>query len=179
MIAQILGACCFIRRPLLFPGKWRSEVVASKVMVSFNRRWRACCGLQKKQSPKLLQFKFKHQITDQEGRLVCLTPEAPDFRCHIGRDLAHSWFLLVNIRDDDTTEDAVGQEPSKCAIEKSGSGSVIGPSVRCYVSTKNTKIFPLTKVAASQHMCYHFDLFELMLTIAMTLLAWKGHQVWN
>ena len=38
MIAKILGACCFIRRPLLFPGKWRSEVVASKMMVSFNRR---------------------------------------------------------------------------------------------------------------------------------------------
>ena len=120
----------------------------------------------KKKSPKSLQFKFKHQITDQEGRLVCLTPGAPDFRCHIGRDLAHSWFFLVSIRDDDTSEDAVGQEPSKCAIEKSGSGSVIAPTVRCYVSTKNTKIFPLTKVAASQHICYHYDLYELMPTIA-------------
>ena len=85
--------------------------------------------------------------------------------------LATLLILLHSIRDDDTTEGAVGQEPSKCAIEKSGSGSVIAPAIRCYVSTKNTKIFPLTKVAASQHMCYHFDLFELMLTIAMTLLA--------
>ena len=96
----------------------------------------------KKKSPKSLQFKFKHQITDQEGRLVCVTPEAPDFRCHIGRDLAHSWFFLVSIRDDDTSEDAVGQEPSKCAIEKSGSGSVIGPAVRCYVSTKKYQDIP-------------------------------------
>ena len=38
MIAQILGACCFIRRPLLFLGKWRLEVVTSKMIVSFNRR---------------------------------------------------------------------------------------------------------------------------------------------
>ena len=129
-------------QPLLFPGKWRSEVVASKMMVSFNRRWRACCVLQKNKSPKSLQFRFKHQITDQEGRLVCLTPGAPDFRCHIGRDLAHSWFFLVSIRDDDTSEDAVGQEPSKCAIEKSGSGSVIGPAVRCYVSTKKYQDIP-------------------------------------